>query len=135
MRMQTVNVGRCPVCDSIQTEVKVDEGHLSARARCIKCGEQGARIKVSCKGDLPLACEIAARTFSTKILDDEEDGAPCVEDVAQLISELLGDVCDETSCSDCIMRSGYKNALGVSCYSRDSSNVKRSLIERYPGWG
>lgn len=135
MRMQTVNVGRCPVCDSIQTEVKVDEGRLSARARCIKCGEQGARIKASCKGDLPLACEIAARTFSTKILDDEEDGAPCVEDVAQLISELLGDVCDETGCSDCIMRSGYENALGVSCCSRDRSDVKRSLIERYPGWG
>lgn len=135
MRMQTVNVGRCPVRDSIQTEVKVDEGHLSARARRIKCGEQGARIKVSCKGGLPLACEIAARTFSTKILDDEEDGAPCVEDVAQLISELLGDVCDETSCSDRIMRSGCKNALGVSCYSRDRSDAKRSLIERYPGWG
>lgn len=135
MGMQTVNVGRCPVCDSIQTEVKVDEGRLSARARCIKCGEQGAKIKVSCEGDLALACEIAARTFSTKILDDEGGGAPCVEDVAQLISEFLSDVCGESDCANCVLRSEHDNPLGVSCCSRDRSDVKRSLVKRFPGWG
>jgi hypothetical protein len=135
MAMQTIKVGRCPVCDSIQTEVRVDEGHLSARAKCVKCGEQGAKIKVSCKDDLPLACEMAARTFSTKIIDENDEGAPSVEDVAALLSNLLSEVCSESDCDSCIMRGGYTNRIGIGCYSRDTSDVKRALIERFPGWG
>lgn len=135
MAMQTIKVGRCPVCDSIQTEVRVDEGHLSARAKCVKCGEQGAKIKVSRKDDLPLACEMAARTFSTKIIDENDEGAPSVEDVAALLSNLLSEVCSESDCDSCIMRGGYTNRIGIGCYSRDTSDVKRALIERFPGWG
>ena len=135
MAMQTIKVGRCPVCDSIQTEVWVDEGHLSARAKCVKCGEQGAKIKVSCKDDLPLACEMAARTFSTKIIDENDEGAPSVDDVAALLSNLLSEVCSESDCDSCIMRGGYTNRIGIGCYSRDTSDVKRALIERFPGWG
>ena len=124
MAMQTIKVGRCPVCDSIRTEARVDEGHLSARAKCVKCGEQGAKIKVSCKDDLP-----------TKIIDENDEGAPSVEDVAALLSNLLSEVCSESDCDSCIMRGGYTNRIGIGCYSRDTSDVKRALIERFPGWG
>lgn len=133
--MKTIKVGKCPVCDSTQTEVVIENKRLSARARCIRCGETGARIKVSSKDDIDLACEVAARTFSTRILEEsEEDAIPKLDSVAKVIASFLSEICAQTKCSECVLRSGYENSLNIDCYRKDKSDVKKSLLEMFPGW-